>query len=84
MFIPRKILEEKLKQLLAEDVGQGDVTSAAVIPAGLRVEAVVVAKEAGIPNPSTVRDIEYGRDTKLSSVQAVAQALGLRLELVEV
>jgi ribosome-binding protein aMBF1 (putative translation factor) len=43
-----------------------------------------VAKEAGIPNPSTVRDIEYGRDTKLSSVQAVAKALGLRLELVKV
>ncbi len=42
-----------------------------------------VAKRAGIPNPSTVRDIEYGRDTKLSSVQAVADALGLRLELVE-
>jgi len=43
-----------------------------------------VAKRAGIPNPSTVRDIEYGRDTKLSSLQAVAGALGLRLELVEV
>ncbi len=43
-----------------------------------------LAKRAGIPNPSTVRDIEYGRDTKLSSVQAVAEALGLRLELVEV
>jgi hypothetical protein len=42
-----------------------------------------VAKEAGIPNPNTVRDIEYGRDTKLSSVQAIAEALGLRLELVE-
>jgi Helix-turn-helix len=42
-----------------------------------------VAKRAGIPNPSTVRDIEYGRDTKLSSVQAVAEALGLRLELVD-
>ena len=42
-----------------------------------------VAKRAGIPNPSTVRDIEYGRDTKLSSLQAVAEALGLRLELVE-
>jgi hypothetical protein len=42
-----------------------------------------VAKRAGIPNPGTVRDIEYGRDTKLSSVQAVAKALGLRLELVE-
>ena len=43
-----------------------------------------VAKRAGVPNPSTVRDIEYGRDTKLSSVEAVAEALGLRLELVEV
>ena len=42
-----------------------------------------VAKRAGIPNPSTVRDIEYGRDTKLSSVEAVARALGLRLELVQ-
>ena len=40
-----------------------------------------VAKLAGIPNPSTVRDIEYGRDTKLSSVQAIANALGLSLEL---
>jgi ribosome-binding protein aMBF1 (putative translation factor) len=43
-----------------------------------------VAKRAGVPNPNTVRDIEYGRDTKLSSVQAVAEVLGLRLELVEV
>src|SRR4030042_655827 len=48
MLMPRKTLEEKLKQLLAEDVGQGDVTSAAVVPAGLTVEAVVVAKEVGI------------------------------------
>jgi nicotinate-nucleotide pyrophosphorylase (carboxylating) len=48
MFIPRKVLEEKLRQLLAEDVGQGDVTSAAVVPAGLTVEVAVVAKEAGI------------------------------------
>jgi ribosome-binding protein aMBF1 (putative translation factor) len=43
-----------------------------------------VAKQAGVSNPSTIRDIEYGRDTKLSSIQAVAEALGLRLELVEV
>jgi ribosome-binding protein aMBF1 (putative translation factor) len=42
-----------------------------------------VAKRAGLSNPSTVRDIEYGRDTTLSSVEAVAEALGLRLELVE-
>ena len=42
-----------------------------------------VAKLAGIPNPNTVRDIEYGRDAQLSNVQAVAKALGLRLELIE-
>lgn len=48
MFVPRKFVEEKLKQILAEDVGQGDVTSEAVVPAGLSVEAVVLAKEAGV------------------------------------
>jgi nicotinate-nucleotide pyrophosphorylase (carboxylating) len=48
MFMPRKILEEKLKQLLAEDVGQGDVTTAAIVPSGLTAEAAIIAKEAGI------------------------------------
>ncbi len=42
-----------------------------------------VAQLAGIPNSSIVRDIEAGRDAQLSNVQAVAQVLGLRLELVE-
>ena len=48
MFIPRNVLEEKLRQLLAEDVGQGDATSAAVVPEGLTVEAGVLSKEAGV------------------------------------
>ena len=48
MFVPRKVLEEKLRQILAEDIGLGDVTSAAVIASGLEVEATIVAKEAGI------------------------------------
>ena len=43
-----------------------------------------LAKRAGIPNANTVRDIEYGRDAQISTVQLVAKALGLRLELVEV
>jgi ribosome-binding protein aMBF1 (putative translation factor) len=42
-----------------------------------------VAKRAGIPNANTVRDIESGRDAQLSTIQAVAGALGLRLELIE-
>jgi nicotinate-nucleotide pyrophosphorylase (carboxylating) len=48
MFVPRKIVEDRLKQILAEDVGQGDVTAAAIITAGLMVQAEVIAKEAGI------------------------------------
>lgn len=38
-----------------------------------------VAKQAGIPNSRTVRDIELGHDVKLSSLQAVAKVLGLRV-----
>ena len=48
MFVPRKIVEEKLMRLLADDIGQGDVTAAAVIPSNLNVNAEVIAKEAGI------------------------------------
>jgi nicotinate-nucleotide pyrophosphorylase (carboxylating) len=48
MFVPRRIVEEKLKQILADDIGQGDVTVAAVIPPNLTVKAEVIAKEEGI------------------------------------
>ena len=48
MFVPRKIVEDKLKQILADDIGQGDVTAAAVIPPNLTVNAEVIAKEVGI------------------------------------
>lgn len=42
-----------------------------------------VAKQAGIPNSNTVRDIEQGLDAKLSNVEAIAAVLGLKLEAVE-
>ena len=42
-----------------------------------------VAKLAGIPNSGTVRTIEQGGDAKLSSVEAIATALGLRLTAVK-
>jgi len=42
-----------------------------------------LAKAAGIPNQATIRDIEKGKDVKFSSLEAVAAALGLTLELVE-
>jgi nicotinate-nucleotide pyrophosphorylase (carboxylating) len=48
MFVPRRIVEEKLKQILADDIGQGDVTASAVIPSNLTVKAEVIAKEEGV------------------------------------
>ncbi|HEV3146742.1 MAG TPA: helix-turn-helix transcriptional regulator [Gemmataceae bacterium] len=42
-----------------------------------------LAKVAGIPNQATIRDIELGKDVKFSNLQAVANALGLSLQLVE-
>ncbi len=48
MFVPKKLLEEKLKQILAEDIGQGDVTAGALVPAALVVEAEVIAKQEGV------------------------------------
>lgn len=41
-------MEEKLKVLLAEDIGQGDVTVAAVIPPNVTAKAELVAKEDGV------------------------------------
>ncbi|MDW8023233.1 MAG: carboxylating nicotinate-nucleotide diphosphorylase [Nitrososphaerota archaeon] len=46
--MPRKILEEKLVRLVAEDVGQGDITSALMVDEGTVAEAEVIAKEAGV------------------------------------
>lgn len=48
MFVPRQIIEDKLKKILAEDLGQGDVTVSAVIPPNIIAEAEVTAKETGI------------------------------------
>jgi len=48
MFVPKKILEEKLRQILADDIGLGDVTAQAIIPSNLMVKAWVIAKEEGV------------------------------------
>lgn len=48
MFLPRKILEERLRNMLAEDLGQGDVTTALIVPAESTAEAEVITKETGV------------------------------------
>jgi nicotinate-nucleotide pyrophosphorylase (carboxylating) len=66
MFMPRKILEDKLMKLLADDVGEGDVTSAAVVPFECTAQAEVIAKAEG-----TVAGLE--------EAAVLAEALGLQV-----
>jgi len=37
-----------VRSFLAEDVGDGDVTTEAVVPAGARLEATLLLKERGV------------------------------------
>ncbi len=48
MFLPKKVLEEKIRKFLEEDVGQGDITTFLTIPSGTIVEAEIIAKESGV------------------------------------
>jgi len=48
MFLPKKMLEEKIRKFLEEDTGQGDITTFLTIPSGTIVEAKVIAKESGV------------------------------------
>jgi nicotinate-nucleotide pyrophosphorylase (carboxylating) len=45
---PAAALDGLLRTALAEDIGNGDVTTAACVPPGIRVRAVVLAKQAGV------------------------------------
>jgi len=47
-LLPKKILEEKIRKSLEEDLGQGDITTLLTVPEGTIVEAKVVVKEAGV------------------------------------
>lgn len=67
MFLPRKILGEKLRRILTEDVGQGDVTTALIVPADVIAEAEVIAKEAGVI-------------AGMEEAEILSESLGLKVE----
>jgi nicotinate-nucleotide pyrophosphorylase (carboxylating) len=48
MFVPHKVLEYRLLQIFAEDIGQGDITTSIIVADGTRAEADVIAKQPGI------------------------------------
>jgi len=47
MSLPKKILEEKLRKIVEEDVGHGDITTSHIVSRGTTVDAQVMAKEKG-------------------------------------
>ena len=67
MFLPRKILEEKLRSILTEDLGKGDVTTMLLIPADSTAEAEVIARESGV-----IAGVE--------EAEVLAESLGLKVE----
>ncbi len=69
MFLPKRVLEEKVRKFLEEDIGQGDTTTALTVSSGTIVEAEVVAKEAGV-----VAGVEEAL-TLLESLKLQAEAL---------
>jgi nicotinate-nucleotide pyrophosphorylase (carboxylating) len=47
-FLPEKMLEEKIRRFVEEDIGQGDITTLLTIPLGTIVEAEIISNESGI------------------------------------
>jgi nicotinate-nucleotide pyrophosphorylase (carboxylating) len=50
---------ELVRRALAEDIGRGDVTTEATIPAGLRAAAHIVAREAGVIAGLPIAEIAF-------------------------
>lgn len=84
----------KIREAAVRDIppkqGAGQAPSPPGIPAKIRqareaqgLTWYALAKLAGIADQATIRDIEQGKDVKLSDLECVAGALGLKLELIE-
>ena len=48
---------------------------------GLTYEAV--AQQAGVRSANAVKDVEFGRNKDIADIEVIADALGLKLELVQ-
>ena len=48
MPMPQKALQHEFRRFLDEDVGQGDITTDAVVPKGTRVRAKIIVKEPAV------------------------------------
>jgi hypothetical protein len=84
----------KIREAAVQDFppkpGSGQAPAPPGIPARIRQVREVqgltwyaLAQLAGIADQATIRDLELGKDVRLSDLESVAAALGLKLELVE-
>ena len=48
MSMPKKALQDELKRFLDEDVGQGDITTNAIVPKDTHVRAQIIVKEPAV------------------------------------
>jgi nicotinate-nucleotide pyrophosphorylase (carboxylating) len=48
MYIPSKVLEQRILHILADDIGHGDITTALIVPQRSMAEAEVITKEGGV------------------------------------
>jgi nicotinate-nucleotide pyrophosphorylase (carboxylating) len=70
MFLPRRLFEKRLREFLNEDLGQGDITTALVVPEGSVSEAKVTAKESGVAagiEEATILSESLGLKVKVSA-----------------
>ena len=85
----------QIREAAMEDIPPKAGTSRKPAPSGIPAQIRVareaqgltwyaLANRAGIADQRIIRDVEQGKDVSLSSLQTVAAALGLELELVEV
>ena len=66
MFKISRQIQSLIREALAEDIGPGDVTTHALVPAGLFGEAHIIAKTNGILcGAPVVRDVFRAVDSRL-------------------
>jgi len=48
VYVPKRVLERKLQDLLREDLGEGDITTGSLVPPEMKASATIVARENGV------------------------------------
>src|SRR5262245_32979128 len=79
MLLPLEMLDQVVRAALAEDVGTGDITTQATVPAEAHAEAQIVARAAGvIAGLPVAQRIFYHLDAEVEFRPAVNEGAAVR------